>query len=69
MKDKTRKFALNEIKVHARAILIMVEEYGKEYKNTKNTPTEVMENLDEIWRVITFNTNKLVEKVEKEDKP
>lgn len=53
--DRTRKKALFDIKVRARAILIMADEYERVYKDPNISGNEAMENLDEIWRIMTAN--------------
>lgn len=59
--DSMRRKAMNDIKIRSRAILIMAEEYEKLYKDEKSSNGEKMENLDEIWRIITVNQIALTE--------
>jgi hypothetical protein len=61
MLDRNRKLAMNDIKVRARAILIMVDEYEDVYKSKTYSAQEAMDNLDEIWRIITQNQIALTE--------
>jgi len=59
--DSKRKIAMNDIKVRARAILIMVDEFETIYKTNSYSNEEKMNNLDEIWRIITQNQIALTE--------
>ena len=59
--DSKRKIAMNDIKVRARAILIMVDEFEIIYKSNSYSNDEKMNNLDEIWRIITVNQIALTE--------
>lgn len=59
--DSKRKIAMNDIKVRARAILIMVDEFESTYKTNSYSNEEKMNNLDEIWRIITQNQIALTE--------
>lgn len=59
--DSKRKIAMNDIKVRARAILIMVDEFEITYKTNSYSNEEKMNNLDEIWRIITQNQIALTE--------
>jgi hypothetical protein len=59
--DSKRKIAMNDIKVRARAILIMVDEFEIIYKTNSYSNEEKMNNLDEIWRIITVNQIALTE--------
>jgi hypothetical protein len=59
--DNNRKIAMNSIKVHTRAILIMVDEYEKVYNSKASSNGDKMQNLDEIWRIITVNQTALTE--------
>jgi hypothetical protein len=59
--DSKRKIAMNDIKVRARAILIMVDEFESTYKANSYSNEEKMNNLDEIWRIITQNQIALTE--------
>jgi hypothetical protein len=59
--DNKRKIAMNDIKVRGRAILIMVSEYEKVYNSKTFSNGDKMQNLDEIWRIITTNQIALTE--------
>lgn len=70
VKDESRLRVINDIRVHAIAILTMANEYKTEYKDDHEYPVRVkMDNLDSIWDVINFNIRELVRKVEPENKP
>jgi hypothetical protein len=53
--DAERKLAMNEIKVRARTIVVMAEEYEKAYKDNSSSWEEQKNNLEDIWRIITEN--------------
>jgi hypothetical protein len=68
VKDESRLHTMNDLQVHANAILIMVTEYKKEYKDTSDIPRVKMDELDKIWSTINFNIGELVRKAELENK-
>ena len=53
--DVDRKRAMNEIKLRARSILSMADEYERMYKDNSYAWEEQKANLDDIWRIITEN--------------
>jgi hypothetical protein len=53
--DVDRKRAMNEIKVRARSILSMADEYERMYKDNSYPWEEQRANLEDIWRIITEN--------------
>jgi hypothetical protein len=61
MIDKNRLIAMNDIKVRGRALLIMADEYERTYKDKSYSAQDAMDNLDEIWRIITANQIALTE--------
>jgi hypothetical protein len=56
--DELRLIALKGIKVEARTIEYLANEYEKEYKNS-NDPRLTMKTLDEIWELFLTNVNVL----------
>jgi hypothetical protein len=56
--DELRLVALKGIKVEARTIEYLANEYEKEYKHSDD-PRLTMKTLDEIWALFLANVNVL----------
>jgi len=62
--DKLRLIALKGIKVEARTIEYLANEYEKEYKNSNDNPRLAMETLDAIWELFLTSVNVLSSEIQ-----
>lgn len=61
MIDSKRELSMSEIKVYAKSIISLAEEYESVFGSESMQPQKKMDKLDAIWRIITNYQTRLTE--------
>lgn len=55
--DRSRLLALHAIKMNAKTILELANDYQKSYHSEKDSASEIMDTLDRIWGLIVVSAD------------